>query len=68
MAEAGGYHSVNVAVWVNTEVTRVGDPITDPKGDHRHPGCCTVVIAVEVGGGNHPHPAEGKCLPPQPPT
>ena len=64
VTESGGDHSVHVEAQGDTEVTRVGDNISNYKGEHGHLGYWPVPISVEIGGGYHRNPPKGKCRPP----
>ena len=68
MAEAGGDHAVHMEAQEDPEGTWVNDPSPNSKGRHGNPGYWPAGIAMEGGGGNHLHPPEGKCTPPQLPS
>ena len=61
MEEYRGDHSVHAASQEDPEETWVDDPGPNYKRDHGHLGYLPVGIYVEVGGGDHQHPPEGKC-------
>ena len=65
MAEAGGYHSVNVEERGDNKLTRADDTIHNYKGKYGHLGYWNAGFSMEGGGGDHRNPPEGKCFPPR---
>ena len=68
VVEYSGYHSVHVATWGDPEGTRVEDLSPNYKRENVHMGYWPDEIAMECDGGDHIHPPEGKCPPPQCPA